>query len=109
MKSIALGNDLEFVFALYLRADTGLREPATGLTGLTVCFSAHDAGTAYPGTTVTLSEQAALPGTYVGTLSGTDLTTALAGVGTAFRVLTLSGGRVLASDEVRIDAVRRLD
>ena len=110
MKSLAINNDYQFAFALVKNAPNRQRVPATGLTGLTVYFSAQDAGTAsYAGTTVNLSELSEVPGTYVGTLLGADAASGLAGVSTAFRVLYLAPGSILASDEYRIDGVRRLD
>ena len=108
---VPLDNDVDIDGAI-LRKNTSSRaiEAAAGLTGITAKLSSTDGGAAINAAlSVTATEAAGLPGTYVATFQGDDLRTYAASYAgqVCYVVFGDSSGNVLGSKPVKIGAIRR--
>src|SRR3989304_4352192 len=80
IKEISLDEDYEPVYALTRKnTNTGLDEPASGLTGVLSLFSATRGGTTiHADVSISLAERASTPGEYFGIHQGDTLRLRLA-------------------------------
>jgi hypothetical protein len=106
---VYLDNDHEFRYRLTRAASTtGTTEAAAALSSVSAHFSETDGGAAIAGTSTTLTERSAKPGSYFGILDRTDLNTALAAFANRrlFEVFVVAGDAE-TSEPVIVKTTRR--